>query len=89
MGEFRCSLGLTPIALPPLLTVSPKLCRARTRIEAWGSWLYRILLCWDNICGTPLMGKREEEGRGVEGAMSTVSDYKENARYDRTRHCGQ
>lgn len=30
------------------------------------------------------MGKGEEEGRGVEGAMSTISDYKENAGQDRT-----
>lgn len=35
-------------------SIGPKLGRACTWIEAWGSWLHRVLLCWDNICGTPL-----------------------------------
>lgn len=47
----------------PRLTVSSKLCRACTRIKAWGSWLHGILLCWDNICRTALEEDEEKQLR--------------------------
>lgn len=68
----------SPHLLLALLTIGPKLGRACTWIEAWGSWLHRVLLCWDNICGTPLKGvgeEKREKKRDEKSYKHHTSDY--------------
>lgn len=46
--------------IPPVCTVSPELCGAGSRVKTRGTGLDRVLLCWDNVCGTTLKRRRRK-----------------------------
>lgn len=46
--------------IPPVCTVSSELCGAGSRVKTRGTGLDRVLLCWDNVCGTTLKWGRKK-----------------------------